>query len=227
MFRFCIRGVANYDGFWGLLLDRNGERFMNEYCNFQYGGRQVFIQEESKAYAIWDKGHIKVADKWYAGQGSLSMVPMTEEEVYANWDAMVDNGAYLKADTLEELVDAMGLPKERALASVERYNELCSKGEDEDFYKRASALVSIAEGPFYGAVSGDMSFLTVLGGLRTNANMQVCDEGDNAIPGLYNVGTMIGDFYAGLYTFQMEGVNYGAACDCFGYLTGRFIAENE
>lgn len=200
---------------------------MNEYCNFQYGGRQVFIQEESKAYAIWDKGHIKVADKWYAGQGSLSMVPMTEEEVYANWDAMVDNGAYLKADTLEELVDAMGLPKERALASVERYNELCSKGEDEDFYKRASALVSIAEGPFYGAVSGDMSFLTVLGGLRTNANMQVCDEGDNAIPGLYNVGTMIGDFYAGLYTFQMEGVNYGAACDCFGYLTGRFIAENE
>lgn len=141
MFRFCVRGVANYDGFWGLLLDRNGERFMNEYCNFQYGGRQVFIQEESKAYAIWDKGHIKVADKWYAGQGSLSMVPMTEEEVYANWDAMVDNGAYLKADTLEELVDAMGLPKERALASVERYNELCSKGEDEDFYKRASALV--------------------------------------------------------------------------------------
>ena len=66
-----------------------------------------------------------------------------------------------------------------------------------------------------------------MGGLRTNDNMQVCNEADDPIPGLYNVGTMVGDFYAGYYTFQVEGVNYGATCDTFGYLTGRYIAEHE
>ena len=57
--------------------------------------------------------------------------------------------------------------------------------------------------------------------------MRVCDEDDNPIEGLYNVGTMIGDFYSGYYTFQMEGINYGACCLTFGYLTGKFIASNE
>ena len=70
-------------------------------------------------------------------------------------------------------------------------------------------------------------FLTVLGGLNTNVNMQVCDAEDKVIPGLYNVGTMVGDMFAGTYTFMIEGANYGMTCVTFGYLTGKYIAENE
>ena len=50
---------------------------------------------------------------------------------------------------------------------------------------------------------------------------------DNPIPGLYNVGTMVGDAFCGTYTFQVEGANYGMNCLTFGYLTGKYIAENE
>ena len=47
------------------------------------------------------------------------------------------------------------------------------------------------------------------------------------IPGLYNVGTMVGDSFANAYTFQIPGFNLGMNCITFGYLTGKYIAENE
>ena len=43
-------------------------------------------------------------------------------------------------------------------------------------------------------------------------DLQALDANDEPIPDLFNVGTMIGDFYSGVYTFAMEGMNYGAAC---------------
>ena len=67
----------------------------------------------------------------------------------------------------------------------------------------------------------------MLGGLSTDPQMRVCDKEDNPIPGLYNVGTMVGDMFATNYTFMVEGANYGANCITFGYLTGKHIAENE
>lgn len=70
-------------------------------------------------------------------------------------------------------------------------------------------------------------FLTVLGGLRTNINMQVCDSNEQPILGLYNVGTMVGDYFANEYNFLTFGHNLGANCVTFGYLTGKFIANNS
>ena len=43
--------------------------------------------------------------------------------------------------------------------------------------------------------------LVVLGGTRTNIDLQALDANDEPIPGLFNVGTMIVDFYSGVYTF--------------------------
>ena len=73
--------------------------------------------------------------------------------------------------------------------------------------------------------SSGLTFLTVCGGLRTNSNMQVCDENDQPIPGLFNVGIMVGDTYANIYNFLVAGHNYGMNCLTMGYLTGRAIAE--
>ena len=56
--------------------------------------------------------------------------------------------------------------------------------------------------------------------------MQICDENDIPLGGLYAAGTMIGDMYANCYNFRIAGHNYGC-CLTFGYLTGKYIAENE
>lgn len=143
------------------------------------------------------------------------------------WEESVEAGAYIKGDTLEEVLEKIGLPVEETMATINRYNEMCEAGEDTDFFKRPENLFPIKTPPFYANKSGAPGMLTILGGLRTDDNMRVCDAEDNPIEGLYNVGTMVGDFYSGFYTFEVEGVNYGACCLTFGYLTGKFIAENE
>lgn len=73
-------------------------------------------------------------------------------------------------------------------------------GQDTDFYKSSEKLIGITDGPFYGCSYKPM-LLVVLGGTRTNIDLQALDANDEPIPGLFNVGTMIGDFYSGVYTF--------------------------
>lgn len=99
-------------------------------------------------------------------------------------------------------------------------------GQDTDFYKSPEKLIGITDGPFYGCSYKPM-LLVVLGGTRTNIDLQALDANDEPIPGLFNVGTMIGDFYSGVYTFAMEGMNYGATCITLPYLLGRDLAAGK
>ena len=160
-----------------------------------------------------------------AQAGTLS--PRTTEPpvVHKELAEVLANPVIAVVRSAEELAEALGLPVEQTVATVERYNELCDGGRDLDFFKKAKYMVRI-DPPFYGAWNTLPQFFTVHGGLRTNTNMQVCDANDEPIPGLYNVGTMIGDFFSNIYTFRIQGQSYGS-CLTFGYLTGKYIAENE
>lgn len=218
-----------YTNHLGLLVDRDGKRFMNENCIGPLASQNIMMLPEKKAYAIWDAGYAKheaVSGDW-TNDSMLSGDEAVAAAV-ALWDESASGGTsvYVKGDTIEEVVEKLGLPKE-AVETVKRYNELAAKGVDEDFHKDSKHLHAIEEGPFYGEMTDVFGFLTVMGGLNTNVNMQVCDADDQPIPGLYNVGTMVGDVFSGTYTFMIEGANYGMTCVTFGYLTGKYIAENE
>jgi fumarate reductase flavoprotein subunit len=70
-------------------------------------------------------------------------------------------------------------------------------------------------------------FMSTVGGLNTNVNMQVCDASDAPLPGLYNVGQMTGNMYANNYNFAIPGNCYGINCITYGYLLGRDLADNK
>ena len=142
----------------------------------------------------------------------------------ANWEDQVSKGQLVKGDTVEAVAEALGLPVEATMETIRRYNALCRAGKDEDFHKKPKYLQEIREAPFYGCSLSDRLFFTVLGGPRTNYKMQICDAGDEPIPGLWCVGSMVGDMYANCYNFRIPGQNYGA-CLTFGYLTGKRVAE--
>lgn len=218
-----------YANHLGLLMDRNGQRFMNENCVGPMASQNVMMLPGKKAFAIWDSGYAKkeaLSGDW-TNDSMLSGEEAATAAV-ASWDerAAAGSSAYVKGATIEEVVKKLGLPKE-AVDTVKRYNELAKQGSDDDFHKKPEHLHAIEEGPFYGEMTDAFGFLTVLGGLNTNVDMQVCDVDDTPIPGLYNVGTMVGDMFSGTYTFMIEGANYGMTCVTFGYLTGKYIAENE
>lgn len=207
-----------YCCFWGLKLNANGERFMNEDCPGAFGSFGTSTQPGGTAYCIWDDAYADGETDWRPSNSTFDTPAMTADEIKATW-----TDSY---DTLEEAIEALGLPTEQAMAAIERYNELCDAGQDSDFFKDPTKMKPIRTAPFHTGVEQN-AFLTVMGGLRTNENMQVCDENDEPIPGLYNVGTMVGDMYSNIYTFMMEGFNYGATCLTFGKLTGEYIMENE
>lgn len=227
--------------FWGINLDINGERYMNEVTNFAYGAIAKLMLPERTAFAVWDTNYAYTQDQWERFGCSVGLengiMPQTPEELIAGWDKNAEQGlveglgnstTYYKADTIEELVDQMaadGINKQNALASIERYNLSAKAGIDEEFQVNPEVLYPIETGPFYATKSVGATFLTVCGGLRTNEKMQVCDANDQPIEGLYNTGIMTGDFYANSYNFVMPGQNLGAVCGTLSYLLGRDLAE--
>ena len=227
--------------FWGINLDIRGERYQNEITNFAYGAISKLQLPQQTAFAVWDTNYAYTQDTWEAFGCCVDLEngiqPSTPEEIIAGWDKNAEAGvvegigsstAYYKADTIEELVEKMaadGIDADNALESIKRYNEYAKNGLDEEFHVNPEYLFPIETGPFYATKSVGATFLTVCGGLRTNEKMQVCDENDEPIEGLYNTGIMTGDFYANTYNFVMPGQNLGAVCGTLSYLLGKDLAQ--
>ena len=227
--------------FWGINLDIHGERYQNEITNFAYGAISKLQLPQQTAFAVWDTNYAYTQDTWEAFGCCVDLEngiqPSTPEEIIAGWDKNAEAGVvegigsstvYYKADTIEELVEQMaadGIDADNALESIKRYNEYAKNGLDEEFHVNPEYLFPIETGPFYATKSVGATFLTVCGGLRTNEKMQVCDENDEPIEGLYNTGIMTGDFYANTYNFVMPGQNLGAVCGTLSYLLGKDLAQ--
>ena len=214
-----------YGSHRGLVVNKNGYRFGCEDVNGPFEAHAKMHQPDVTTFAIWPANYAEAAAPWRPITLTYDSDPIPPETILEGWEASVEAGTMVKGDTVEAVIEQLGLPMEATKATIDRYNGFCATGVDEDYHKRPELLVPITEGPFYGANLGKPAFLTVLGGLRTNIKMQVCDENDQPIPGLYNIGTMVGDFFANMYTFRVQGHNLGANCVTFGYLTGRDIAN--
>ena len=100
------------------------------------------------------------------------------------------------------------LAKDTFLATVERYNELYDKQNDEDFGKPAYRLSAIRTAPFYGCWLG-ASLLCSMQGISNTENCQAKDSNNEPIPGLYITGDMSGSFFANNYPCLMAGVAMG------------------
>lgn len=70
-------------------------------------------------------------------------------------------------------------------------------------------------------------FLTTTGGVRCTEKMEVMNENNEIIEGLYCLGSMVGDMYCNCYSTHFPGHNLGGTCLTFGYLTGRQLAGAE
>lgn len=167
-----------------------GERFNNEGAYladiYSYQGFQRLVQPEMTGYMIFD-------DSMMSAQGIIDNFHPGWCACPTTWfdDDLADQlsrGVIVKADTLEELAKAIDVPADTFVATVERYNELCAKGYDEDFFKVPSEMVAIDQPPFYAVKDKGCAMLNTWGGIKVNKDMQVIDDKGCAIPGLYACG---------------------------------------
>ena len=242
-----INGVPGFafGGNWPC-FGNDGKRFMNE--NVVKHGSNGYLDMLPEGFLM-----ANVTDaNWetylsYQGFGHETMDRSSDymvEEVRANMDAYTtgpdgfDVRAFSRfgkeystvyaADTLDELADIIGYTgeaKTNFLAEVERYNELCAKGHDDDWGCDPQSLFPIKDAPFFasfGTTGGNPS-----GGLCQHA--AVCTDGS------YRVLTGAKAPIAGLYAAGNIGVHrYGfqyatpTACkSCGSALTSGFCAADN
>ena len=203
-----------------LMVNREGRRFCCEMGFEPIVTNARLNAPGNVAWAIWDSRYAAHVARQEPHKAEF-ILPGLPEKV----EAAAAAGAYLKADTLEGLAAAMGVPAEALAETVRRYNGWCRTGEDRDFGVPARFLSSLEKGPFYaGKVSAWL--LNVGFGLHVNADSQVLTEKDEPMGGLFAVGNMQGDFFANSYPVTCPGSNHGRAV-CFGHLVGAALAQGK
>ena len=194
-----------------LKVNRNGERFANESCPYNdivYAA----VHQPGRVYAqICDANILEDAKRFHTIGCSAQTRNGGEKYIQGKMDEAIEAGALFKCDTLDELADKMGFTgaaKDTFLATVERYNELYDKQNDEDFGKPAYRLSAIRTAPFYGCWLG-ASLLTTEQGIAINEKGQALDTNNQPMEGLYITGDMSGSFFANNYPCLMAGVAMG------------------
>lgn len=135
------------------------------------------------------------------------------------------------ADTIDELLDYLGYSgdqKKEALATIDRYNEMCRAGEDSDFGKDAVFMSALENPPFFGSAQENTGRgyvgLVSLCGLVTDDDLRVLSSDlKTPIQGLYAVGNCLGQRFGNAYSTPAAGSSIGMALT-HGYVAGKIAA---
>ncbi|NPV07261.1 MAG: FAD-dependent oxidoreductase [Anaerolineae bacterium] len=205
-----------------LQVNKWGKRFYNEDADTESIANQYY--EQGGAWVVFDSSWEEDVEKMGPG---FFRIHRATDAVRADFQAKLDSGRLIQADTIEELAEKMEVPADTLQATIDRYNELAYLGEDRDYGKRADRLTPVDTPPYYAGWSGKPAFaLVVLGGLLTNEKLQALDADHNVIPGLYLAGNTVGRRFKGGYPVICPGLSHSMAWT-HGYLAGKWAAEEE
>ena len=211
-----------------LKVNLNGERFMNEYMPYDLVLHAAASQPYHTYCTVWDSKYAEDCER-FATHGCSRLYPHvngTDPVFPMGYIQMLnadlqEQGYIVEADTIEELAEKLGLPVDTFTATVDRYNELAAKGEDEDFGKEDYRLSTLSEAPFYGVRQAGGYLICTIDGIQIDDNMHAIDHDFKAIPGLYVIGDMSGNYFSGSYPCLMAGAAAGRSATF-----GRFAGQN-
>jgi len=175
--------------------------------------KQTIIAESERMNAERAKKHIKRAG---SPPKTRSQEEILRSEAAKGTDVLI-------ADTLDDVARWLGIEAKVLKLTVEEYNALCRSGHDGLFNKNAKFLQAINTPPYY-AIKSYVVYLTTLGVLKINQNMEVLDHQDNPIRGLYAGGDTAGGIQGETYCMHMPGSAFGFAINS-GRIAGESAAE--
>lgn len=198
-----------------IFVNIEGNRFVNEAGRRDEMTLGLFAQPETKMYIVMDSDSYPTGDE-------LNNFGETINDLVAA-------GRAVKADTLEELAEKIGVPAENLVATVEEYNRYCQGGDLEgqtDEFGRSLFVDTnkvhngINNGPFYAAVRIPTVHHT-MGGVEINEATEVIDTNGNVISGLYAAGEVTG----GIHGSNRLGGNALTDTVVFGRIAGTNAAS--
>jgi len=199
----------------GIMVNKNGLRFVNETGHYGWVIEQTYAQEQGKAWGIFDQT--------VANQGPAA-VASAISGLGEDWDAEVESGNVFRADTLEELASQTGINANNLKSTVAKWNEdMANGGKDTVFEGRTCGMTPISTPPYYALPCLDYN-LGGIGGLRINTKGQVLDTCGEPIPHLYAAGQAAGGVMVTWYPGTGTGV---LTTMVFGLTAGKNVAAEE
>lgn len=213
-----------------IIVNQLGERYMNEARSYDIAGRAMIDADQPDARTIpsWIVCDARFRKKYPMGP----LVPLLPD-----WTLPRDvRRMYVKANTIRELAERMGVDPARLENTVSRVNRFAATGLDEDFGRGSAPydryygdqsvqpnpnLAPLDMAPFYAlkVYPGDIG---TKGGLATDEAARVLDAAGQVIPGLYAIGnnsaSVMGPAYPGAGSTLAPAMTFGflAIQDCLG-----------
>lgn len=218
-----------------LKVNCKGERFCNESIPYDFMYHAATKEDRDTYCMIFDSDWVEQTKTFHtlacsrmhpsptSGLTTLLSNPNFQQFFFDT--VLCPAGILVQADTLEELAEKLLLPADTFVATVNRYNDLCAKGEDEDFGKESYRMLPLGKAPYFGITLGGQ-LLCTLDGLRINTNMQVLTKDGKVIPGLYAGGNDSGGFFCDNYPELIPGVAAGRSFT-FARLAAQHMAASE
>jgi succinate dehydrogenase/fumarate reductase flavoprotein subunit len=212
-----------------LIVDQNGHRFANESADYMSFGQRLLELERSgwPVEAMWI-----IFDQQYRNSYVFGAQLFPRMRIPQAW---YDAGIAARADNLTELGAHIGVPVPEFFATMTRFNQNASAGQDPDFGRGRSAydryygdptikpnpnLRPLVNGPFY-AVKMVLSDLGTCGGLKTDERARVLREDGGAVAGLYAIGNTAANAFGTTYPGAGATIAQGLV---YGYIAARQAA---
>lgn len=202
-FSFLI-GIAAPYAVW---VNENAERFVNE----DFSG----VNPMTMTIPAWPykQTHILM------DQAMLDVFMAGDPEAQKQLDDGMASGEIVRAESVKELADGVGLDAVVLQQTVERYNGYCARKDDGDYGKSSDALMPLEVGPYY-AFRATIDIQVAIGSIATDRNFNAVSESGAPIEGLYVVGVEGAMLWSNVYTMNIAG-----GCNANNVNSGRVAAQ--
>ena len=208
-----------------------GERFCDEsvaLCDTDSGNVNARFRSDGFTYSLFDESIVEhlLEGGIDRGLGLMFLPGYKPSNVKKEIQAAISGGTkeVFAAESMEGLARLIEIDPVILRATVDEYNDCCSRGRDRLFVKNPKFLRPLL-GPRHYAVKVRTAFLGTMGGIRINQNMEVLDKKSAVIPGLYAGGFDAGGMYGDSYPITVSpGLSSAFALNS-GRIAGRSALE--
>ena len=165
-------------------INKNGERFVNEYATRDVMSKAALNQPDGIFYDVFDQDQMDYSF-------SINYEATTE----AGIEVYKAKGALFQCDTVEEMAEVIGCDVETLQATIDAYNE-ASRNSNDPLTGRKNFSDTLDNPPYYLKPVSPVIHNT-MGGLKINTDNAVLSTDGTPIPGLFAAGEVTGGIHAG------------------------------
>jgi fumarate reductase flavoprotein subunit len=126
------------------------------------------------------------------------------------------------ANTTAQLAQALGIPEEAFVETMDKYGKWQASGIDGEFGRKGEEMPRPLNQPPYYAIEVEPVLHHTMGGIKINSNAEVVDRNGKTIDGLYAAGEVTGGVHGG----NRLGGNAVADIIVYGRIAGTSATES-